>query len=501
MRSFKNLSILFIAAAVISCKKGDAVQSNAQALPDTTSPLTATTTNPIIVYTTLADGSKKLFKEANINFNTTTTTNPVITVTADAAHQYQTMDGIGLALTGSAAYTLKTSIPSATNRAALFTELFTTSGVNLNVLRITIGCSDFSTTPYTYDDMPAGQTNGSLSNFNLLVQDDLNYVIPMIKEIQAVNPNLYIIATPWSPPAWMKRNGSLNGASSSLSDSTQNTLLTGYYSVYAKYLVKYLQGMEAQGIHINAITPQNEPRTLSSAYPTMYLSPSMEVSLVGYLRPEIDNAGLTTKIFCGDNNWSGSSFHTSFMSNTAARNNVAGTAYHGYGGTPDVMTTIHNSYPTKEVHYTEFSGNVNDPFSSVLATSVRDNIAGSANNWAQTIVDWNLALDGSSQPNIKGGSSSRPVLVITSAGAITRNVDYYVLGHAAKTLRTGAIRIETTDISTNSIYNVGFINPDGWKTLVVTNTGNAAKTVDVKIGTQKFTYTIAAKAVNTFNWQ
>ncbi|MEO6522914.1 MAG: glycoside hydrolase family 30 beta sandwich domain-containing protein [Mucilaginibacter sp.] len=506
MRSFKNLSILFIAAAVISCKKGNSVQADAKSqttdASTTSTSLSATVTNPIIVYTTLADGSKKLLKEANINYNTTITTNPVITVTTDASHQYQTMDGIGLALTGSAAYTLKTSIPSATNRATLFTELFTTSGINLNVLRITIGCSDFSTTPYTYDDMPAGQTNGSLSNFNLLVQDDVNYVIPILKEILAINPNIYIIATPWSPPAWMKRSGTLNGTSSSLADSTQNGILTGYYSVYAKYLVKYLQGMEAQGIHINAITPQNEPRTLSSNYPTTYLGPSSEASFVTtYLKPEIDNAGLSTKILCGDNNWSGSSYHTSFMQNGNARAAVAGTAYHGYGGTPDVMTTMHNLYPTKEVHYTEFSGNVNDSFSSVLASMAANDICESAGNWAQTIVDWNLALDGSSLPNIKGSSSSRPVMVITSAGAITRNADYYVLGHAAKTMRVGAKRINTTDITSSSISNVGFINPDGWKTLVVTNTGTTAKAVDVKLGTQKFTYTIAAKAVNTFNWQ
>ena len=473
---------------------------------DSSTATSTTESTDVIVYKTQADGLKKLFREPDLAFNTNTTTNPVITV--NTATQYQNVDAIGLALTGSSAYMLKQMTQA--NRTALLTELFSTSGINLNCVRLTIGASDFSTKAYTYDDMPSGQTDPGLSNFNLkknvqtnVFNDDNNYVIPVLKEILAIKPNVYIMASPWSAPAWMKRNGSFYGTAPE-TDTTNNQLMTGYYSVFANYIVKYIQAMQAEDITIHAVTVQNEPRTINVEYPTMYMAPGRQIGFIGgHLKPALTAAGLSTKIFCGDNNWSGSSYQTTFLANTTARNAVAGSAFHGYGGTSDAQMDIYNLYPDKEIHFTEYSDRTDNSFSNQLVSMTRDKMIWVFRNRSQSIVLWNLALNQYSRPNIKiGGSVSRPVVTIDSASkAVTRNVDYYVLGHASKFLRDGAKVIASSNITTNNIHNVAFQNPDGWITLVVTNTATSSRTVDVQQGSRKFTYTIPASSVITFNWQ
>lgn len=502
----KNLvACLLIVGAFVSCSKTEPAKEVPEQLNDSSKNGAETSANSIIVYTTKADASKKMFREANIGFNSNTTTNPVITI--DASQKFQTIDGCGLALTGSAAYMLKQLSQSA--RTTLLKELFEVGNtMSLSIIRITIGASDFSTTPYTYDDMPSGQTDGGLASFSLNRHDDLNYVIPVLEEILAINPNIKIMAAPWSPPAWMKRSGSLNAIDES--DTYNNSLMDGYRTVWASYLVKYLQALKnnSPSIPVWAITVQNEPRTLSVNYPTCYMTASNQKFIIKDLRTKMDNAGFSsTKIFCGENNWAGYSYITDFYDDADARNAVAGAAFHGYtdensGGSSDVMTPIHNSYPSKELHLTEYSGNRNNGFAGELESFMVKRLIYPFRNWAQSVSFWNLALDENRNPNIKiGGTNSRPVLTINSSTKdITRNVDYYVLAHASKFLRSGAQRISSSLITENNIHNVAFQNPDGWKTLVVYNTASVARTIDVKIGTNKFTYTVPNNTAVTFNW-
>lgn len=488
---------LLMAGVIVGCSKStldDSIENSGK----NDEKIKTNSSSYVIVYQSTEDASKKMHRESNLNFNTNPA-NP-ISITVDPTVTYQTIQGLGMALTGSSAYMLKQLTSSA--RTQVLTNIFSPSnGMGMSVVRLTIGASDYSKTSYTYDDQTGSNTDPSLSDFALKA-DDINYVIPVLKEILAINPDVYIIASPWSAPAWMKRNNSLVG-----SDASQNTLMTGYYSVFSKYLVKYIQAMGASpnNITINAITPQNEPRTVKDEYITMYMTPDWQKTLVSsYLRPDLDNAGLTNvKILCADNNWSGSSYANDVLSNTSAYAAVAGSAFHGYGGDPSAMTTIHNSFPNKDIFYTEFSDRRDHSWSSQLAWMGQDHLIRPFVNWSKSVVYWNLALDENSEPNIKAGTNySRPLVTINSAThALTYNVDYYVLSHVSKFLKPGAQRISSSNISSSqNIYNVAFQNPDGWKTLVVINRNTTSKTVDFHVGSSKFTYTLAPDALVTFNW-
>ncbi|HET9792110.1 MAG TPA: glucosylceramidase, partial [Candidatus Angelobacter sp.] len=170
---------------------------------------------------------------------------PVINV--NARQKYQTMDGFGFALTGgSAQLMMKMNAPQ---RSALLRELFGTgaNSIGVSYLRVSIGSSDMNDHAFTYDDMPPGETDPDLKHFNL--GPDETTVIPVLKEILAINPSIKILGSPWSAPAWMKTNDNLKGGS----------LKAQYYGTYARYLVKYLERMKHEGIGIDAITPQNEP--------------------------------------------------------------------------------------------------------------------------------------------------------------------------------------------------------------------------------------------------
>ncbi len=504
MKSF--IVCLLIGGTLIGCSKSKVVGDDALRPGDSNKVGDVEVEKHIGVYITSADENKKMLKEANIGFNTGSSANPEIII--DPAQQFQSIDGCGIALTGSSAYMLMQLLPG--ERTSLLKELFEVgNSVSLSIVRITIGASDFSTTAYTYDDMPPGQTDGGLNNFNLYKHDDLNYVIPVLEEILSINSEIKILASPWSPPAWMKRSGSLNATNET--DNYQNSLMDGYRSVWSNYLVKYLEALKnhSPSIPVWALTVQNEPRTLKTSYPTSYMTVANQQFIIKDLRTKMNASGLNSvKIFCGDNNWAGSSYVTGFYEDQLAKNAVAGAAFHGYtdensGGSSDVMTPIYHADTTKELHVTEYSGNRRDGFASELKSFTLTRMIYPFRNWARSVTYWNLALNENRRPNIKiGGTDSRPAITIDSAShAITRNVDYYVLAHVSKFLRRGAKRIHSTSITASNIHNVAFLNPDGWKTLVVYNSATAPRAVDVKIGTDKFTYSIPQNSTVTFNWK
>jgi glucosylceramidase len=500
-------SSLLLAGALLGCKKAD--QATAQTgAASAESTKTVDATADIIVYQTSEDAAKKMFKEANIAYNTNAASNIVITV--DPATLYQHIQGVGMAMTGSAAYTLYQLTPA--NRTALLTDIFGDTGMKMNMLRLTIGASDYSTTEYTYDDQTGTNTDNTLAAFALKA-DDINYVIPAIQEIKAIksaNPNLYITASPWSAPAWMKKNNLLKQALAATTDSANNQLKYGYYRTWSDYLAKYVEKMAASpnSITINAITPQNEPRTSSNEYITMFMDPQWQKVLVrDYLRQKLDASGFTaTKILVGDNNWSGSSYQQTIYADAAARANVQGAAFHGYAGDPSVMTTIRNLNTDKEVHMTEWTSRRDYTWANDLDNMATTYLIQPFRNWAKSVSYWNLALDENSEPNVRAGTNySRPVVTVNSGTkAVTKNVDYYVLSHVSKFIQAGLTqRMSSTDISaTQNIENVAFLNPDGWKTVVVVNKNTTSKTLDIKVQgtTNKFTYTIPARSVMTFNW-
>ncbi len=454
-------------------------------------------TAPILVVPTAANvevcvttgsGLKKLNKEANIGFNANAASSLVVQV--DTTIAYQSIDGFGAALTGSSAYNLK-KYKTLAERNAIYQDLFTNDGIGLKSLRISIGSSDFSTYLYSYDDMPTGQTDVTLANFS--IAKDVDTLVSVLKEILLVNPSISIIASPWSAPAWMKSNGNMRDGGS---------LLTNYYSVYADYLVKYLKAMQLQNVNIAAITVQNEPRTTNTAYPTMLMAPTEQISFIKILWPKIQAANLTTKIYCGDNNWNGFDYSNSVLADATARQYVDGAAFHGYAGTPSNMSSVQTANPDKGIYFTEYTGVFTQSnFSDNLMSFSRDYLVENTRNWAKKVVFWNLVLDQNSGPEIKGGSTCRGVLTFNNpTGAVTKNEEYYALGQIAKFVQPLAKRIESSDLLADQLYSAAFKNIDGSKVLMVVNAATTTKTFDVKMGSIKFTYTLTGASVATFKW-
>ncbi|GAB2581566.1 hypothetical protein Aab01nite_58670 [Paractinoplanes abujensis] len=402
--------------------------------------------------------------------------------------------------------------PSA--RTAAMESLFRDD--KLSYLRQPIGASDFVDEPaYTYDDVPAGQTDYGLRHFS--VEHDRAQILPLLRQARRLNPELRVMGTPWSPPAWMKTNQSLIGGR--LIDSP------AIYRAYAAYLVKFVQAYRKEGVPIDALTLQNEPQNRTPAgYPGMDLPSWQAAEVIERLGPMLRAAGERTKILGYDHNWSThpndaantppdsvadiNHYPQELLSSRAARW-VDGTAYHCYYGDPSAMTALHNEFPRTDVYFTECSGSQSsDPagtFSDTLKWHARNLIIGNTRNWAKTVINWNLALDENNGPHNGGCGTCTGVLTVKQDGTVTRNAEFYTLGHVARFVRPGAVRVASTSFGTTGwngrIMDVAFVNPDGSTVLVAHNENDDPQAFAVQYGGRTFEYTLPGGALATFVWR
>lgn len=443
------------------------------------------------VYITKGDQSRLFEKAGTVSIRKQAgNSSPIITI--DTAVTFQVIEGFGAALTGSSAYLINRKMSEGA-RGTLLNSLFNpATGIGISYLRLTIGASDFSLSDFSYDDMPAGQEDFGLEHFNLS-QDTLD-VIPMAKEILAINPDMTFMGSPWSAPAWMKTNKSMIGGK----------LRTECYDVYADYFVKYIQAMGQQDIRIDAITPQNEPLYFTANYPCMEMQPEEQLTFIrDHLGPKFQNANVGTKIILYDHNWDRPDYPITILNDPQAKQYVAGSAFHAYGGQVGAMSTVHNAHPDKGLYFTEISGGAwSNDFSENLMWNMQNIFIGTTRNWSKTALLWNLALDENYGPQNNGCNNCRGVVTINSgSGMVTKNVEYYSLAHFAKFVRPGAIRIRTTTPQElGAIQTVAFQNTDGSKVLVAANTGNVDKVFNVKQGEKYFTYTLQSMTVITVVW-
>ena len=465
------------------------------------------------VWVTTPDGTDKLTPLAPATFGGAMPSAPTIVV--DPTLTYQRMQGFGGAITDSSATVLYRLSPAA--RAATMRSLFDpVTGDGLDYLRQPIGASDFvATADYTYDDLPAGQTDFAQQHFS--IAHDQAQILPLLREAKALNPQLQIIASPWSPPAWMKTNGSLIGGR--LIDDPR------IYRSYALYLLKFVQAYRANGVTVNAITVQNEPQNRTpSGYPGTDMPSAQEEKVISDLGPMLRAAGLRTQIFAYDHNWTEHpndvaatppdetadiNAYPQNVLNSPAAKYVAGVAYHCYFGDPSAMTTLHNQFPDTAIYFTECSGSQSaDPantFSDTLKWHARNLIIGSPRNWAETVINWNLALDPSGGPHVGGCATCTPIVTVGPGDTVTRNAEYYTLGHLARFVQPGAVRIASTSFGTTGwngqVMDVAFRNPDGSTVLVAHNENDNPSTFGVKEGDQAFSYTLPGGALATFTWR
>jgi glucosylceramidase len=399
---------------------------------------------------------------------------------------YQTIEGFGAALTWSSAYVLNHNLP-ADARTQLLNDLFTKNGIGIGYIRLTIGASDFSPGDYSYDDHP-GDT--LMQQFSL--DKERTDLLPVLKEVVSVNPNIKIVASPWSPPAWMKTSNSMEGGH----------LLEKYYDAYARYFVKYIQEMKTEGIMIDAITIQNEPLYGTAAYPCMFMYANEQKEFIrDHLGPLFKQNNINTKIILYDHNWDVPLYGDTILNDADAAQYVAGTAFHAYAGEVTAMGQLHNLHPDKDLFFTELSGGGWAPnFADNLKWFTENLTIGAARTWSKIVLLWNLALDENNGPKNNGCQDCRGVVTVASNGTVTKNEEYYILGHAGKFLQPGAKRCSSTDVG-QDIHNVVFINPDNSKVLIAVNTSNTGKPVFVSENGKAFSTTLIPGDIYTFYWK
>lgn len=412
-------------------------------------------------------------------------------ITIDTSRTFQTITGFGAALTDSSAWLLDHKLDGY-QRFAFLQEMFgPPPGLNLDMARVSIGASDFSLKPYTLDDMPAGQADPGLAHFNIAAT--LQDVVPVLREAMEINPQLRVIATPWSAPAWMKSIDALNGG----------TLQPQYEATYARYLVKYVDAMQALGIPIWALTVQNEPGFEPLTYPGMLLPADARARIIGqHLGPALADLDPRPRILDWDHNWDAPGQPLAVLADAAARRYVDGVAWHCYAGDVSAQSRVHRAYPDKDAYLTECSGGYwASARNGELLLFARDILMMSLRNWARGAVYWNIALDEKHGPHSGGCVDCKGMVTIDSGtGAIHRNDEYYAFAHYSRFVLPGAVRVWSTDTA-KDIHNVAFRNADdGSIVLVVANGAEQPRSITVAQDRLSFEYAMPPQSVATFTW-
>ncbi|MFI1098034.1 RICIN domain-containing protein [Streptomyces sp. NPDC020917] len=413
-------------------------------------------------------------------------------VTVDEGTTYQQFTGAGASFTDTAAWLMNSSgALSAATRNSVMQKLFDpVNGIGIDFLRNPMGASDLARYSYTYDDMPAGQTDPSLSHFS--IAHDQADVLPLTLQAKQLNPSLKVMGTPWTPPPWMKDNGSY----------VQGWLQSQYYAAYAQYFVKYLQAYQAAGVPVDYVTAQNEP-TVGGDYPgAQWNGSGLAYFTKNDLLPALHAAGLSTKVLALDWNWdSYDSYAAPTVSDASIRSdpNFGGVAWHGYGGNVSEQTTIHNQYPSLPAFDTEHSGGT---WIGNQQKEDMENLIDYTRNWGQSWVKWSLAVDQGMGPHNGGCGTCTGLITVhngdSRSGQVDYTVEYYTMGHLTKFVKPGATRIASTDNST--IRNVAWRNPDGSKALIAYNESSSAQQLRVNWGDENFAYTLPGGASATFTW-
>ena len=479
----KNTTCINIAVSLFviffSCSKSSSSGSGT-----TIHPPPPVQTNDVEFWLTKNDQSVLLQKQSTI-LSFGTTANSYTNIDVDTTQTYQTIDGFGYTLTGGSAYVI--NLLNAADKAKLLKELFgnDSASIGISYLRISIGASDLNATVFTYDDMPAGQTDVNLANFNLA--PDETDLIPLLKEIIAINPAIKILATPWSAPVWMKDNGSFIGGS----------LQPQYYNVYAQYFVKYIRQMKANGITIDAVTPQNEPLNPGNN-PSLVMSAEEETNFIkNSLGPAFQTANITAKIIAYDHNCDRPDYPITVLNDATANAFVNGSAFHLYAGDISALTQVHNAFPVKSVYFTEQYTSSTGSFGGDLKWHLKNVIIGSMRNWSKTALEWNLANDLTFHPHTDGGCDQCKG-ALTISGTITRNVAYYIIAHASRFVPPGSVRVSSNVSS--ALQTVAFKTPAGKKVLIVENDGATDASFNIRFNNKWTVTTLPAGAVGTYTW-
>jgi len=473
---FKLISASLVLVMIYQCKNNKASERGSDAA--------GTKTSLVEVYLTHADRSKLLEKsiiEASVSDKILENQ-----ISIDPDMTFQTMQGFGFALTGGSAEHFQAM--NSVSRQDLLEELFGDGPdqLGLSYIRISIGASDLDAAPFSYNDLPEGETDESQSKFS--IERDKAKLIPLLKQILQINPSLNIMASPWSPPTWMKTNGATIGGS----------LKPSCYDAYALYFVKYLQAMQAEGIPIKAITLQNEPLHPGNN-PSMYMtSKEQAVFVKKSLGPLFKEHLINTKIVVYDHNADKPEYPIEVLSDTSAYPYIQGSAFHLYGGDINNIARVHEAFPDKDLYLTEQWYSSEGKFEEDLIWHSREIIIGSVRNWASAVIEWNISSNPALAPHTPGGCTMCLGAITLDGDQVTRNAGYYVMAHASSFVPQGSVRIESK--LSKELPNVAFLTPDQKIVSLILNNTDEQLAFTVTQNTFNFSDTLQSGAVSTYIW-
>jgi glucosylceramidase len=476
-RGFLGLSALGLAAAVAP---GELIQSVTAASQGGNESLNVS--GDISVWVT--SGEDRFAAAAKVSWRPVAPTAGTEQIRLDPSTKFQQVLGFGGAFTDATCYMFNQLAPAA--REKLFHELFHPSEMGLSTGRVCVGSSDYSTKLYSYDD---GEADPELTRFS--IAHDREYILPMLRQAREVNPDLFLFSTPWSPPGWMKFNNSMLGGS----------MRNHYFAVYANYYLKFLQAYAAEGVAVQALTSQNELDTdQDGRMPACIWPQEYEIQFVrDHLGPLLEQSGIPTKIWILDHNYNLWGRVLDSLGDEKFAKYANAVAWHGYYGTADMMSKVHDAYPEAEMHWTEGGPDYTDPgyltdwckwggiFSDVL------------NNWCHSITAWNLALDEYGRPNIGPFPCGGVVTINSHTKEITRSGQYWGFAHYSRVIRRGARRFQSQSSATG-LQQVALENPDGQQVLIVTNPGSA-RTIELQLANMTASVPVKANSVTTLAWK
>lgn len=436
------------------------------------------------VWLTLADESTTFSRQESIPFTSWDNNFTGAVIEVDPSQTFQEIDGFGFTLTGGSARLINQMDAQA--RKELLNELFGTEGdaVGFSYLRVSIGASDLSDSVFTYNDLPAGATDVTMEHFSIATEEA--HLIPVLREILSINPNIMILGSPWTPPVWMKTNNSSIGGS----------LKPEFYDAYALYFVKYVQAMADAGIPIDAITVQNEP--LHPGNNPSLLMPATEQGafIKQSLGPAFRENNINTKIIIYDHNADRIDYPMEILADAEAAQYIDGSAFHLYGGRIGDLSKVHEAFPDKRLYFTEQWVGYPQNFAGDFNWHVRELIIGATRNWCRNVLEWNLAADPEQKPHTPGGCTRCLGALTIDGNNVERNVAYYTTAHASKHVRPGSVRIASNE--PDGLPNVAFRTPDGKTVVIVLNNTQEQKSFGIRMGDALVNAHLEAGAAATY---
>ena len=477
-RDFLGISALGLAAAVTPTEK---VSPSAAAA---TGPENQTSKNGSVISSWVTSGDERFVTAPPATWSPSSAASGTDQIQLNPGVKFQEILGFGGAFTDATCYMFNQLAPPA--REQLFHEMFHPSEMGLNVGRVCVGSSDYSTRVYSFDD---GEADPELTRFS--IAHDREYILPILRQARQVNPDIFLFSSPWSPPGWMKFNGSMLGG----------TMRKYYFAVYAQYYLKFLQAYAAEGVPVQALTSQNEVDTdQDGRMPACIWAQEYEIQFVrDHLGPLLESTGTPTKIWILDHNYNLWGRVIDSLEDEKLRKYANAVAWHGYVGTPDMMSRVHDAFPDTAMHWTEGGPDYKDPDYLTDWWKWGRTFSGILRNQCRSITSWNLALDEQGRPNLGPFPCGGVVTINSQTKEITRSGQYWAFAHYSRFIRRGARRFDSQSTAVD-LYHVGLENPDGQQMLVVSNAG-AARTVQLQLGNMATSVPLKAKSLTTFAWK